>query len=330
MPARKPSCVVFGGGGFMGTNLCRRLLASGHHVRGFDRHCRFPDDLRGIEWHHGDFTDPVMVATAIRDIDIVFHLVHSAVPSAANLATSADVEQNVIPSLKLLDLCRDLGVKRVIFASSGGTIYGCPQQIPTPETAPTEPICAYGISKLAIEKYLRLYEHLYALDFSVLRIANPFGPFQTASKGQGFVAAAISAGLADQPIDIWGDGSVTRDFIFIDDVMDAFEAAMRDLSEHRIFNIGTGRSRSLHHVIAATERLLGTKLRINWRPGRSIDTPVSVLAIDRARSALQWEPKIPFETGLAETIAWSRERQPLSPQHRQRDAPAALFSGIEA
>jgi UDP-glucose 4-epimerase len=308
MPAQKPSCVVLGGGGFMGTNLCRRLLGSGHRVRGFDRHSRFPDDLRGVEWHHGDFADPVAVATAIRDIDIVFHLIHGAMPSAANLAMTADVQQNVVPSIHLLDLCRDLGVKRVIFASSGGTIYGCPRQIPTPETAPTEPICAYGISKLAIEKYLGLYEHLHALDFRALRIANPFGPFQTASKGQGFIAAAVAAGLADQPIDIWGDGSVTRDFVFIDDVMDAFEAAMQDVGEHRIFNIGTGESRSLRQVVATIERLLDTKLRINWGPGRSLDTPVSELAIDRARSELRWAPKTPFETGLAETIAWARRQ----------------------
>jgi len=121
----------------MGTNLCRRLLASGHRVRAFGRSCRFPDDLRGVEWFWGDFSDPNAVAA----FDIVFHLIHGA----ANLAMPIDVQESVIPSISLLDDCHKLSVKRVIFASSGGTVYGAPQQIPTPESAPTDPISAYGI-----------------------------------------------------------------------------------------------------------------------------------------------------------------------------------------
>jgi UDP-glucose 4-epimerase len=309
MPSPTLSCVVLGGGGFMGTNLCRRLLASGHHVRAFGRQRRFPDALRGVEWSQGDFTDREAVALAIRDVDIVFHLIHGTVPQAANLAMTEDVRQNIVASIDLLELCRAHGVKRVIFASSGGTVYGCPAQIPTPESAPTDPICAYGISKLAIEKYLGLYEHLHAMDFRVLRIANPYGPFQTARKGQGFIAAAIERGLAGEPIDVWGDGSVTRDFIFIDDVMDAFDAAMRDASDRRVFNIGTGEGRSLCQVIAAVEQLLGTTLEIVWAPSRSLDVPVSIMAIDRARAVLDWAPKTSFETGLAKTVEWARQNR---------------------
>jgi UDP-glucose 4-epimerase len=307
MPGQQLSCVVLGGGGFMGTNLCRRLLASGHRVCAFGKHCRFPEDLYGIEWRQGDFTELAAVAAAIRDVDVVFHLIHSAVPQEANLAMATDVRQNVVASIDLLDLCRESGVRRVIFASSGGTVYGRPGQIPTPESAPTDPICAYGISKLAIEKYLRLYEYLHGLDFRVLRIANPYGPFQTARKGQGFIAAAIARGLAGEPIEIWGDGSVVRDFIFIDDVMDAFEAAMRDASDERVFNIGTGEGRTLHQVITAVEQLLETTLDVVWAPARSLDSPVSVVAIDRARTVLDWAPRTSFATGLAKTIEWARQ-----------------------
>jgi UDP-glucose 4-epimerase len=308
--AQKPSCVVLGGGGFMGTNLCRRLLASGHRVRAFGRHCRFPDDLRGVEWYQGDFADPGSVAAAIETFDIVFHLVHSAMPQAANLAMAIDVQQNILPTIALLDLCRELGVRRVIFSSSGGTVYGCSRQIPTPETAPTDPICAYGISKLAIEKYLTLYEHLYALDFRVLRIANPFGPFQIAWKGQGFIAAAVSRALSGQPFEIWGDGSVVRDFVFVDDVVDAFEAAASDHGNQRIFNIGTGVGRSLRDVVEMIETLLATKLSIRWARSRPLDTPISVVAIDRAKAALEWAPKTSFETGLELTIEWTRQHRP--------------------
>lgn len=310
MPAQLPSCVILGGGGFIGTNLCRRLLSSGHRVRAFGRHCHFPDDLRGAEWHQGDFSDPDSVAAAIETFDVVFHLVHGAMPQAANLAMATDVQHNVIPSITLLELCSKLGVKRVIFSSSGGTIYGRPTQVPTPEAAPTEPICAYGISKLAVEKYLVLFEHLQSLDYRVLRIANPFGPYQIAWKGQGFIAASVARALSGQQIEIWGDGSVVRDFIFIDDVIDAFEAAIRDTSDQRIFNIGTGEGRNLDQVLTTIERLVGIKLKIKRLPSRSLDTPVSIVAIDRARDVLKWSPMTPFETGLAQTIEWTRRNRP--------------------
>lgn len=309
MPAQQPSCVVLGGGGFIGTNLCRRLLSAGHRVRAFGRHCHFPNDLHGVEWYQGDFSDPDSVAAAIETFDVVFHLVHGAMPQAANLAMATDVQRNVIPSITLLELCGKLGVKRVIFSSSGGTVYGRPQQIPTPELAPTEPICAYGISKLAVEKYLVLFEHLHSLDYRVLRIANPFGPYQIAWKGQGFIAAAVSRALSGQPIEIWGDGSVVRDFIFIDDVIDAFEAAVHDTSDSRVFNIGTGDGRKLDDVLSAIETLLEVKLNLRRMPGRSLDTPISVVAIDRARNVLNWSPKTPFETGLARTIEWTRQNR---------------------
>ena len=307
MVTQKLSCVVLGGGGFIGTNLCRRLAASGHRVRAFGRRCLFPDDLRGVQWHQGDFTDSGAVRAAIESFDVVFHLVHEAMPQAANLDMAGDVANNVVPTLGLLEHCRAAGVKRVVFASSGGTVYGNARQTPTPETAPTDPICAYGISKLAIEKYLALFEHLYGLDFRVLRITNPFGPFQMALKNQGVVAALVGRALRDEPVEIWGDGSVVRDFVFVDDVVDALIAAMADRGEERIYNIGSGRGRNLREIIAAIEHHTGKTLKLQWRPARPLDVPISVVAIDRARTGLGWTPKTKFESGLQQTIDWAAD-----------------------
>jgi UDP-glucose 4-epimerase len=307
MVTEKPSCIVLGGGGFIGTNLCRRLVASGHRVRAFGRRCLFPADLDRVEWYQGEFTDAASVEAAIRSFEVVFHLVHATMPQAADLDMVSDVQKNVVPSIVLLDLCRKRGVRRVVFVSSGGTVYGAARQIPTPETAPTEPICAYGISKLAIEKYLTLFDRFHGLDFRVLRIANSFGPFQIALKNQGVIAALISRGLSAERMEIWGDGSVVRDFIFVDDVVDALEAAIVDQGSERIFNIGSGEGRSLRDVIAAVERLLGMEVRIQWKPGRPLDVPVSVVAIDRARESLAWAPKTSFKTGLERTIEWASQ-----------------------
>jgi UDP-glucose 4-epimerase len=264
----------------------------------------FPEALEQVDWYQGDFCDPAALAAAIETYEIVFHLVHTTTPHSANLDMANDLQQNVVSSLALFDVARALGVKRVIFVSSGGTIYGAPEQVPTPETASGEPITAYGISKLAIEKYLALYERLYGFQYRVLRVANPFGPFQVPIKNQGVISMLISRAINKESIEIWGDGSVVRDYIFVDDVIDALEAAMGDQSSARVFNIGSGRGRSLLEVIGAVEDLLHAKLEIDWKQSRLIDVPKSILAINRARDILKWTPKTSFEKGLQSTLNW--------------------------
>ena len=304
MISRRQSCVVLGGGSFLGINLCRRLAAAGHRVRAFGRRCLFPEALDQVEWYQGDFCDPAALAAVVKTYEIVFHLVHSTTPHSANLDMAQDLQQNVMSSLALFDLSRALGVRRIVFMSSGGTIYGASEQIPTPETAPSEPITAYGISKLAIEKYLSVYERLYGLQYRILRVANAFGPFQVPVKNQGVISALISGAINNEKIEIWGDGSVVRDYIFVDDVIDAVEAAMGDQSDARIFNIGSGSGISLLEVIGAVENLLNTKLKIDWKQSRLVDVPKAILAIDRARDILKWTPNTPFEKGLQQTFKW--------------------------
>jgi UDP-glucose 4-epimerase len=302
----RPSCIVLGGGGFLGTNLCRRLASSGYRVRAFGRSCQFREALDHVEWYHGDFSDTVAMAAAIETHEIVFHLIHATTPQSANLDMVGDLQQNVASSLALFDICRNSGVKRIVYVSSGGTIYGPSTQIPTSETAPTDPITAYGVGKLAIEKYLALYAHLFGLDYRILRVANPFGPFQIPLKNQGVIAALISRALRNEPIEIWGDGSAVRDYIYVDDVVTALEKAMFDQSNFRIFNIGSGHGRSLLQVIAAVQPLLNTEIKIEWKHGRPVDVPVSVLSIERARTILGWTPSTCFEEGLHLTLDWWR------------------------
>jgi UDP-glucose 4-epimerase len=303
----RPACIVLGGGGFLGTNLCRHLASAGYRVRAFGRRCLFPEALGDIEWFEGDFNNPVSLATAIEGHEVVFHLLSATTPYSANLDMAADIQQNVISTLKLLDISNNLDVKRIIFVSSGGTIYGPTNQVPIPETAPTKPITAYGISKLAIEKYLALYEHLHGLEHRILRLANPFGPFQVPLKQQGVIATLISHSLKGQVVDIWGDGSIVRDYVFVDDVVRALELVVSDQTEARIFNIGSGHGKSLLQVISSVEVLLNTKLRINWQRGRAIDVPKSVLCVERARALLGWTGSTAFELGLEKTLGWWKQ-----------------------
>jgi len=296
--------MVLGGGGFLGTNLSRRLLARGLRTGAFGLRCPFRADLPGLAWHAGDFRDPAALAAALPGYEIVFHLIHTTVPFSANLDAGRDLTENVAPSLRLLDLCRDLGGRRVVFISSGGTVYGAATQLPTPESAPTNPLTAYAVSKLTIEKYLALYENLHGLDYRVLRLPNPFGPYQVPTKGQGVIGALISSARKGEPMTIWGDGSVVRDYIFVDDVVDAMEAAMADASGERVFNIGSGQGRSLREVIDSVERLMGRRIDVRMTAARPLDVPKSVLDAARAEKTLGWRPKTGFEDGVRRTIAW--------------------------
>lgn len=299
-------CVVLGGGGFLGTNLCLHLRGRVARLRAFGRRQSFPEALRGIDWIHGDLADAIAVAYAIEGADVVFHLASESTPSSANVDKVGDLSRNVGGSIALLEACRAAGVRRIVFASSGGTIYGIPAQIPTPETAPLQPITAYGIAKLAIEKYLHLFEYLYGLEYRVLRIANPYGPFQLALKNQGVIAAFLRRALANQTIEIWGDGATIRDYVFVEDVMEAFAAAATHSGSARIFNIGSGLGLSLEDIVSAIGALLGTPLQVRRSTGRPVDVPVSVLDIRLAASELGWQPRTPFETGLARTVDWLR------------------------
>jgi UDP-glucose 4-epimerase len=306
MPDRDLSSIVLGSGGFIGTNVCRRLASRGARVRAFSRHFTFPHAMAGIDLRTGDFGDPDALAAAIEGFDIVYHLMHATPPQPANADMAGDIKNNVLPSLALFDICGKLRVKRIVFLSSGGTVYGRSKILPTPETAPTEPIAAYGISKLMIEKYLALHEHLHQTDYRILRVTNPFGPFQTTIKNQGIIATLIARGLKDEPIEIWGDGSVVRDFVYIDDVVDALELASRDKSDFRIFNIGRGEGHNLRDIVGKIQGLLGKELKIIWKDARASDVPVSVVSSTRAKEVLGWEPKASLDEGLEKTIAWWR------------------------
>ncbi len=303
--------LVLGGGGFIGARICQELLAVGHEVTVFERpRVRWIVDVAGgerVRWLEGDFANPLDVAAAVTGQQQVIHLISTVLPQSSNDNPVYDVETNLIGTLHLLAAARNEGVVRIIFASSGGTVYGAPQIVPIPESHPTEPHCSYGITKLAIEKYLNLYEYLHGVDYRVLRIANPFGEGQNPLGRQGAVAVFTHKALLNEPIEIWGDGSVVRDYIHVTDVALAVLAAMQHQGEERIFNIGSGEGKSLREIVASLECALGRPVSCSYRPARSLDVPSSVLCIDRAARHLAWRPLTDFSTGLARTIAWQRK-----------------------
>jgi len=201
------ACLVLGGAGFIGSHLTQALLQAGHRVKVFDRpHLdRLPEmsARQGVEMFTGDFLNPQALEPALRGVEAVFHLVSTTLPKTSNDNPMYDVETNVLGSLRLVELCRRHGVRKIIFASSGGTVYGVPRAIPIDENHATQPNCSYGIHKLAIEKYLHLASALHGLDYCVLRPANLYGPRQRLDIAQGAAGVFLDRALRGQPIQVW-------------------------------------------------------------------------------------------------------------------------------
>lgn len=292
----------------MGSHLVDALLLEGWPVKVFDRANISPLNDKSmtarVEWLDGDFTSDADVGQALSGCDVCYHLVSTTLPQSSNADPVFDIETNVAGTIRMLNHAVRLGVKRVVFISSGGTVYGIPRSVPIGEDHPTNPICSYGITKLAIEKYLHLYRTLHGLDYTVLRLANPFGERQRIHASQGAVAVFMAKVLRGDPIEIWGDGSVVRDYIYVGDAVAAMVRAATYAGDERVFNIGSGVGVSVNEILDSIELVTGRKARRQYTAGRAFDVPVSVLATDRAKAALKWAPETPFAEGLRRLMIW--------------------------
>lgn len=294
---------VVGASGFIGSHLVDGLLTEGYRVRALARH--LPGMISAeaqanpaLSLQPLDMTDRLGLEQALAGVDLVVHLASGSLPHSSNRNPHDDVGVNLLGALNLLEASRSAGVQRLLVVSSGGTVYGIPQQVPIPEDHPTDPLCSYGITKLAIEKYVALYRQLHGLDGLVLRLANPYGERQRLDASQGVVPVFLGRALRFEPLEIWGDGSTVRDFLHISDVVSALLAACRYEGPERLFNIGSGTGLSLRELVELLEHELDRSLEVHYQEGRSFDVPTNVLCIDRANRCLGWKPKVTTVEGL--------------------------------
>jgi UDP-glucose 4-epimerase len=295
--------VVVGASGFIGSHLVDGLLAAGYRVKALARH--LPGLISPVAQTNPALTlsplsmgDGLALQEAMEGAELVFHLASGSLPQSSNRDPQADVQVNLLGALKLFEAARQAQVQRLVMVSSGGTVYGVPQQVPIPETHPTEPTCSYGICKLAIEKYVALYRQLHGLDGLVLRVANPYGERQRLDATQGVVPVFLGKALRGEPLQIWGDGSTVRDFLHISDVVVALLAAARYAGEERLFNVGSGEGLSLNQLVDLLGSELQRPLAVEYLPARGFDVPTNVLCIERAQRCLGWSPQVPVAEGL--------------------------------
>ena len=302
--------LIFGGGGFIGSAIADRLLLDGHQLRIFERPRVAPyrkfAESEWVEWIAGDFSSTHDVVDAINGVDVVLHLVSTTLPKTSNDDPIYDIQSNLVATLQLLNAMVTHNVRKIVFISSGGTVYGTPVYLPIDESHPTEPLVSYGITKLAIEKYLQMYHHLHGINAITLRVANPYGERQRIETAQGAVGVFLHHALKGTPIEIWGDGTVTRDYIHVSDVAEAFAKTVEYSGTRNCFNISSSTGTSLNELVAIVKDVIRRPVEVRYLPSRSFDVPANVLSNDLARNELGWAPSISIRDGIARAAEWMR------------------------
>lgn len=297
--------LVLGGCGFIGSHVVDELIATGHAVVVLDRYPeRFRPPHVDVKFCQADLGNRGDLEDVLAGgIDVVIHLVSSTEPQSSNDDPIFDVQTNVVESIALFEMCVKHHVRKIVFISSGGTVYGVPQVSPASESHPTLPLCSYGITKLAIENYLHMFYYLYGLEYAVLRVSNPYGARQDPSRKQGVVAVFMHNILRGVSINVWGDGSIVRDFVHISDVARACKAAAE--SQYvGICNVGSGAGLSIKQLIVALQEVSGKMAHVNWLESRNFDVPGIVLDCSRIERELFWRPQMSLGNGLMETQNW--------------------------
>lgn len=303
--------LVTGGSGFLGRALIARLISNGYAVRTLIREqddpahpsqaCSLRMDSTVAEWRE-----------AVEGCSGVFHLAWSTVPGTANANPIQDLETNVAGTVRLLEALREIPGVPVVFASSGGTVYGEAETLPLAETHPLRPLTAYGASKVSAEHYMMLYRRTWGVDSRIIRLSNPFGPGQNIRGQLGAASIFAARALADEKIEIWGDGSIIRDYVYIEDAISGFLLTMLAPSQRfgtldPVINIGSGRGVSLRELISVLSHILEKTIEVDFKPSRGFDVPSNVLDITRARTLLNWSPTVSFEEGLTRYITYLKE-----------------------
>ncbi|OGI07755.1 MAG: hypothetical protein A2Y40_09290 [Candidatus Margulisbacteria bacterium GWF2_35_9] len=299
--------LLLGGSGFIGSNLMESLAKNNIHIINYDKvQPKITDKtvLKHITTIIGDFHDLENIESIFSTykIDIVIHLVSTIIPGTPFELLTQDISINLDPTVKLIDIMNKHNVNKIVFFSSGGTVYGRNNVQFNNESSPTKPINFYGWLKLSIEHYIQMCHEYYGLNYLIIRPSNPYGKYQNTHGDQGLIAVTIGKALRKEPIEIWGNGQNIRDYIAIDDLVIAVGKLINKDDWDHIYNIGSGIGTSVNAIMQHIQNSFGNKLQIKYLQERRVDILENVLDCSKLNKAIHWEPKIDIKTGIQQFV----------------------------
>jgi UDP-glucose 4-epimerase len=309
--SNKTSCLVIGGGGYIGSYLVPLLTATGRRVTILGRKPapNYPPP-ENAQYVQGSFSELALIQRLLDENKDVIHLAYATVPNTSYDNPLGDLLGNLPPTVQLFSEAATRG-NRLVFVSSGGTVYGEALSLPITEDHPTRPISPYGVTKLTLERYAFLYAATHGLKVICIRPSNAYGIGQRPFMGQGFIATAIASALQGKPITIYGERGTIRDYIHVADLASGITAALERAQPGETFNLGSGTGRSNADVLEAVAPLinkLGRQVQVEHKPPRSFDVKANVLDSTALERKTGWAPRIAFEEGLSRTCGWLQLR----------------------
>lgn len=301
--------LVTGGAGFIGSTLVDKLISNGDEVVVIDNLYSGKKDYINPQavFYKVDISSAKIAKIFKKEsFDFVYHLAAQIDLRRSVADPKFDNQVNVLGALNILANCRDFKVKKIIFASTGGALYGEAEEIPTPETYPTYPVSPYGIHKLTFEKYLNYYYQVYGVNYTILRFANVYGPRQYKGGEAGVIAIFVDGAVNETESTQFGDGLQTRDYVYVDDVVSALFLS-KEIDCCGEINIGSGIETTLLDIRRDIEAALNKKIKIKEAPGKPGEQRRSCLSYNRAKDVLNWEPTVNITAGIKRTIDWAKK-----------------------
>ena len=309
--------MILGAAGFIGTNLTIKLAENkNNNITLVDKSKDYFQNILNMHIENISIKESNLDVETdfdqlLKNQKVIYHLVSTTVPTTSNQHISQELVSNVIFSSNLFEACVRCGVEKVVFISSGGTVYGKAVGCPLKEMTPINPISSYGVQKVTIEKLLYLYNYMYGLDYRIIRLANPYGPYQRPNGILGAVTTFTYKALRGEEITVFGDGSVVRDFIYIDDAVRAIMKVVEGKNSHHTFNIGCGYGTSINQVLDQIQNSLGVRLNIIYKDGRQVDVPVNYLDISKYEKYFGELNPIRLEEGVKKTAEFMKKHNDI-------------------
>lgn len=306
--------VVLGARGFIGKHLVKRLAANRHDtIVSFDRPIKEdeisakPEKIDNVAYIEGDFHNKDDLRNVLKDADYVFHLVTATTPATSNNDPLIDIDLNIRRSVELFELCVEYGVKKIVFPSSGGTIYGNTKTDVIDELTVPQPQSPYGIGKLTVEHYLRYFKALHGIDYVIYRIANPYGPGQNIHGKQGVIPIFMSSLMEGSQIKVFGDGTMVRDYIYISDLINMMVETFKLNGNFSEYNVGSGSGSSINEIIENIENCSGLRFNKTFLDAPSSFVNKSVLSIERFNNEFGIKPVVDLNSGIRRTWEYVQE-----------------------